>query len=140
VERARAFAKRLHAGLVIMDKRRDADNVAKIMHIIGDVEGRDVVIVDDIIDTAGTVKESVVALEKAGVGRIFACMTHGILSGPAIDRLLDSKLEKILLTNTIPLGEEQRKKLRPEILSVAGLLGEAIKRIHTNSSVSSLFM
>ncbi len=140
VERARAFAKRLNAGLVIMDKRRDADNVAKIMHIIGDVKGRNVVIVDDIIDTAGTVKESVDALDQAGVGRIFACMTHGILSGPAIDRLTSSKLEKILLTNTIPLGEEKRERLRPEVLSVAGLLGEAIKRIHTNSSVSSLFM
>ena len=106
VERARAFAKRLQAELAIMDKRRDADNVAKIMHIIGDVEGRNVVIVDDIIDTAGTVKETVDALHKAGVGRIFACMTHGILSGPAIDRLTGSKLENILLTNTIPLGEE----------------------------------
>jgi ribose-phosphate pyrophosphokinase len=140
VERARAFAKRLQAGLAIMDKRRDADNVAKIMHIIGEVEGRNVVIVDDIIDTGGTVKETVDALHKNGVGRIFACMTHGILSGPAIDRLVGSKLETILLTNTIPLGEEKREKLKPEILSVAGLLGEAIKRIHTNSSVSSLFM
>ncbi len=140
VERARAFAKRLQAELAIMDKRRDADNVAKIMHIIGDVEGRNVVIVDDIIDTGGTVKETVDALHKAGVGRIFACMTHGILSGPAIDRLTGSKLENILLTNTIPLDEEKRERLKPEILSVAGLLGEAIKRIHTNSSVSSLFV
>ncbi len=140
VERARAFAKRLQAELAIMDKRRDADNVAKIMHIIGDVEGRNVVIVDDIIDTGGTVKETVDALHQAGVGRIFACMTHGILSGPAIDRLTDSQLENILLTNTIPLDEEKRERLKPEILSVAGLLGEAIKRIHTNSSVSSLFV
>jgi ribose-phosphate pyrophosphokinase len=140
VERARAFAKRLHAGLAIMDKRRDADNVAKIMHIIGEVEGRNVMIVDDIIDTAGTVKETVDALDKNGVGRVFACMTHGILSGPAIDRLTDCKLEKILLTNTIPLSEEKRERLRPEVLSVAGLLGEAIKRIHHNSSVSSLFV
>ncbi len=140
VERARAFAKRLQAELAIMDKRRDADNVAKIMHIIGDVKGRNVVIVDDIIDTGGTVKETVDALHKAGVGRIFACMTHGILSGPAIDRLTGSKLENILLTNTIPLDEEKRERLKPEILSVAGLLGEAIKRIHTNSSVSSLFV
>jgi ribose-phosphate pyrophosphokinase len=141
VERARAFAKRLDAGLAIMDKRREGmDNVAKIMHVIGEVKGRTVLIVDDIVDTAGTLTETIEALHRNGVHEAYACMTHGVLSGPAVQRLADSHLKKILLTNTVPLSEEKRKVLRPEVLSVADLLGEAIKRIHHNSSVSSLFV
>ena len=141
VERARAFAKRLDASLAIMDKRREGDdNVAKIMHVIGEVEGRTVVIVDDIVDTAGTLVETVEALHAKGVNEIYACMTHAVLSGQAVQRLEKTKLKKILITNTVPISEEKRELLQPEILSVAGLLGEAIKRIHQNSSVSSLFV
>jgi ribose-phosphate pyrophosphokinase len=141
VERARAFAKRLDAGLAIMDKRREgADNVAKIMHVIGDVEGRTVLIVDDIADTAGTLVETVEALRSKGVEQIYACITHAILSGPATKRLAGSSLKKILTTNTVPLTDEKRQAARLEVLSVAGLLAEAILRIHQNSSVSSLFV
>ena len=141
VERARAFAKRLDAGLAIMDKRREGEhNVAKIMHVIGDVKDRNVVIVDDIIDTAGTVVETVEALRDNGVKEIYACCSHPILSGPAVERLSGCPMKRILTTNTVPLSEEKRQRLRPEVLSVAGLLGEAIKRIHHNSSVSSLFV
>jgi ribose-phosphate pyrophosphokinase len=141
VERARAFAKRLDAGLAIMDKRREGvDNVAKIMHVIGDVEGRTVLIVDDIADTAGTLVETVEALHSKGVEQIYACITHAILSGPATKRLADSSLKKILTTNTVPLTDEKRQAARLEVLSVAGLLAEAILRIHQNSSVSSLFV
>ena len=141
VERARAFAKRLQAGLAIMDKRREGvDNVAKIMHVIGEVKGRTVVIVDDIADTAGTLAETIEALRMEGVKGVYACITHPILSGPAVDRLSNSGLNKFLTTNSVPLSEEKREALRPEVLSVAGLLGEAIMRIHQNSSVSSLFV
>jgi ribose-phosphate pyrophosphokinase len=141
VERARAFAKRLDAGLAIMDKRREgAENVAKIMHVIGDVEGRTVLIVDDIADTAGTLVETVEALRGKGVQEIYACITHPILSGPATKRLAASSLKKILTTNTVPLTDEKRQAARLEVLSVAGLLAEAILRIHQNSSVSSLFV
>ncbi|MGD8377005.1 MAG: ribose-phosphate pyrophosphokinase [Acidobacteriota bacterium] len=141
VERARAFAKRLDAGLAIMDKRREGDaNVAKIMHVIGDVKDRTVFIVDDIVDTAGTMVETVEALRQKGVRDIYACITHPILSGPAVSRLSGSPLKKMFTTNTVPLTEEKRDSLRPEVLSVAGLLAEAIRRIHHNSSVSSLFV
>jgi ribose-phosphate pyrophosphokinase len=140
VERARAIAKRLHAGLAIVDKRRVAPNQADAMHVIGDVEGRNVLILDDIIDTAGTLSSTVKALREKGAQRIFASGVHAILSEPAIDRLESSPLELILVTNTTPLAEklERCTKLRP--LSVAPLLGEAVKRIHEDSSVSSLFV
>ena len=140
VERARAIAKRLHAGLAIVDKRRVAPNKADAMHVIGDVEGRNTLILDDIIDTAGTLSSTVKALREHGAQRIFASGVHAILSGPAIDRLESSPLEVILVTNTTPLEEklERCSKLRP--LSVAPLLGEAVRRIHEDSSVSSLFV
>ncbi|HKV09911.1 MAG TPA: ribose-phosphate pyrophosphokinase [Thermoanaerobaculia bacterium] len=140
VERARAIAKRLEAGLAIADKRRTGPNVAEVMHIIGDVNGKNTLIVDDIIDTAGTLCKTVDALKKEGAMRILAAGTHGILSGPALDRIKDSPLERVFITNTTPLDEKLSRldKLRP--LSVASLLGEAIRRIHEDSSVSSLFV
>ena len=140
VERARAIAKRLHAGLAILDKRRVGPNEAEVMHVIGDVQGRNVLIVDDIIDTAGTLSHAIEALRAQGAGRILAAGIHGVLSGPAIERIAGSPLELVLITNTTPVEEKVARsgKLRP--LSVAPLLGEAIRRIHENSSVSSLFV
>lgn len=140
VERARAIAKRLDAGLAIVDKRREAPNQAKVMHIIGDVEGRSVLLIDDIIDTAGTLSSTVQALRDNGAERILAAGIHGVLSGPALDRIKASPLETVLVTDTTPLEEKlsQCDKLKP--LSVAPILGEAIRRIHENSSVSSLFV
>ncbi len=140
VERARAIAKRLQAGLAIIDKRRVAANEAEVRHIIGEVEGKNVLILDDIIDTAGTLYKSIEALHQEGARRIFAAGIHAVLSGPAIDRLMDSAVESVLITNTTPLEDklERCSKLKP--FSVAPLLSEAIQRIHTNSSVSSLFV
>jgi ribose-phosphate pyrophosphokinase len=140
VERARAIAKRLGAGLAIIDKRRTAPNEAEVMHLIGDVEGCNALVVDDIIDTAGTLTKSVEALKAKGADRVLAAGVHGILSGPALKRIAGSPLEMVLITNTTPVDDKLAKlpKLRP--LSVAPLLGEAIRRIHENSSVSSLFV
>ena len=139
-ERARAIAKRLEAGLAIIDKRRTAPNVAEVMHIIGEVEGRDVLILDDIIDTAGTLTKTVDALRAEGARRIFAAGVHGVLSGPALQRIEQSPLEQVLITNTTPVEEKLAKSSKLRALSVAPLLGEAIRRIHENSSVSSLFV
>jgi ribose-phosphate pyrophosphokinase len=140
VERARAIAKRLSAGLAIIDKRRTAPNVAEVMHIIGDVEGRHVLILDDIIDTAGTLSKTVEALRAQGAQRILAAGVHGVLSGPALQRIEQSPLEQVLITNTTPVEEKLKKSSKLRTLSVAPLLGEAIRRIHENSSVSSLFV
>jgi ribose-phosphate pyrophosphokinase len=140
VERTRAVAKRLGAGLAIVDKRREAPNKAKVMHVIGDVEGRNVLLVDDIIDTAGTLHWTVEALRDNGAKRILAAGIHAVLSGPAIERIQNSPLEKVLITNTTPLEEKLAQSDKLEPLSVAPLLGEAIRRIHENSSVSSLFV
>jgi len=140
VERARAYAKRLHATLAIIDKRRVEKNVAEVLHVIGDVKGMNALIVDDIVDTAGTLTGTVKALKQEGVGRIYACFTHPVLSGPAHDRLRASELEKVVVTNTIPVDSGKQSDARVEVLSIAPLLGEAIRRIHTNSSVSSLFV
>ncbi len=139
VERARAFAKRLNATMAIIDKRRAAPNVSEVMNIIGNVEGKTAILLDDIIDTAGTMVQSAAALKKAGARRVFACATHAVLSGPAMERLGASAIDELVVTNTIPLGE---KSASPKIrtLSVAPLLGEAIKRVHFNDSVSSLFV
>jgi ribose-phosphate pyrophosphokinase len=139
VERARAFAKRLDADLAIIDKRRTAPNTAELMHIIGQVTGRNIVICDDMIDTAGTLVNTVLALRKKKVGKIFACATHGVLSGPAIERLQNAPIDEIILTNTVPLDDS---KLLPnmKILSVGGLLGAAIQSIHEETSVSNLFV
>jgi ribose-phosphate pyrophosphokinase len=140
VERARAIAKRLEVGLAIVDKRRTAPNEAEVMFVIGDVAGCNALIVDDIIDTAGTLTKTVEALRKAGARRCLAAGVHGVLSGPALQRIDQSPLETVLITNTTPVDEKLARspKLRP--LSVSALLGEAIRRIHENSSVSSLFV
>jgi len=140
VERARAIAKRLQAALAIVDKRRTGPNEAEVMNIIGDVRGRTALIIDDIIDTAGTLTKTVEALEAQGAERVMAAGVHGILSGPAIERLRTSCLSQVLISNTTPIEEklQQLDKLRP--LSVAALLGEAVRRIHEDSSVSSLFV
>lgn len=142
VERARAFAKRLDVSLGIIDKRRDRDkkNVTNVMHIIGDVVGRDVLIVDDIVDTAGTLVGSTEALLRAGARRVFAGATHAVLSGLAIERLQASKLQALVVTDSIPLGNKEQGWGGFEVLSVAPLLGEAIRRIHYDESVSSLFI
>ncbi len=139
VERARAYAKRLNASLAIIDKRREADNEAEIMNIVGDVEGRNVVIVDDMIDSAGTMVRASEALRRKGAHRIMAAATHPVLSGPALGRIEESDLEQIIVTNTIPLGEE-RNSPKIKMLSVANLLGEAIRSIHDETSVSKLFV
>ena len=140
VERARAIAKRLQAGLAIVDKRRTAPNVAEVMHVIGDVDGKNALVVDDIIDTAGTLCKTVEALKKEGARRVLAAGVHGILSGPALQRLAESPLEKVFITNTTPLDSKLARLDKIEPLSVAPLLGEAIRRIHEDSSVSSLFV
>ena len=139
VERSRAFAKRLGTSLAIMDKRRTGANEAKIMHVIGDVRNREVILLDDIIDTAGTIIQAVSALKAEGARRILASCTHAVLSGQAVERLEKSEIAEVVVTNTIPLREDpQSKKLT--VLSVAPLLAEAIHRIHTETSVSSLFV
>jgi ribose-phosphate pyrophosphokinase len=139
VERARAFAKRLGTSLAIMDKRRTGANEAKIMHVIGDVRERDVILLDDIIDTAGTIVQAVSALKEEGARRVLASCTHAVLSGQAVARLERSAIEEVVITNTIPVREDQQSK-KITVLSVAPLLAEAIHRIHTESSVSSLFV
>jgi ribose-phosphate pyrophosphokinase len=138
VERARAIAKRLKAGLAIIDKRRDGPNVAVVMNLIGDVKDKDAIVIDDMIDTAGTLVQAVGALEREGARRIIAGGVHAVLSGPAIERLKGAPLEEIVVTNSIPFPPE---KLLPTmtVLTVAPLLGEAIRRIHDEESVSTLF-
>ncbi|MGZ8460670.1 MAG: ribose-phosphate diphosphokinase [Candidatus Deferrimicrobiaceae bacterium] len=139
VERARAFAKRLSASLAIIDKRRLSPNVAEVMNIIGEVEGKTAILLDDMVDTAGTLAQSAAALRRKGAKHIYACATHAVLSGSAIDRLEKSEIEELVVTNTIPLGPKAAcTKLH--VLTVAPLLGEAIKRIHFQDSVSSLFV
>jgi ribose-phosphate pyrophosphokinase len=140
VERARAFAKRLGTSLAIMDKRRTGPNEAKTMHVIGDVKGRDVILLDDMIDTAGSITQAVQALRQEGAHRIVASCTHAVLSGQAIERLERSEIEEVVVTNTIPLREDLACAKKVTVLSVAPLLGEAIRRIHTETSVSSLFV
>jgi len=139
VARARSFAKHLDANLAIIDKRRPKANESAVMNIIGDIKGCDCVIVDDMVDTAGTLTNSAQALMEAGANKVMAAATHGVLSGPAIKRLKESVLEKLVVTDTIPTSEEARKEGRIEVVSCAHLLAEAIKRIHTGDSVSGLF-
>lgn len=139
VERARSLAKRLNASVAIIDKRRTGPNVAKAMNIIGDVDGKVAVIIDDMIDTAGTLTEAVNAVLDHGAKKVFAAATHGVLSGPAVQRINDSRIEKVIVTDTIPLSEAARSSKKIEQLSVAPLLAEAIYRIHHYDSVSSLF-
>jgi len=139
VERARLFSQKLKAGLAIADKRRAEANVAEIMHIIGDVNGKNCIIVDDIVDTAGTMTETVKALKKNGAKKIYAACTHGILSGKALERLTDSPIEKLYITDTIPLTGELAKCKKIGVLSVADLFSQAISSIHKETSVSKLF-
>ncbi|MCR4409281.1 MAG: ribose-phosphate pyrophosphokinase [Candidatus Saccharicenans sp.] len=139
VGRARVFAKRLDARLAIIDKRRPAPNVAQVLHVIGDVKDQDVVMFDDMVDTAGTLTLGVEALKREGARRIFAACTHPVLSGEAVERIERSGLEKVFVTDTIPLKEKASRSDRFQVLSVAELFGEAIRRINEGSSVSSLF-
>ena len=140
-ERARAYAKRLDAELAVIDKRRTDDGTAEVMNVIGDVEGRTCIIQDDIIDTAGTITKAATALKANGAERIFACAVHGVLSGPAIERIEKSPIDKMIVTNTIPLHRRQGARAsKIVVLSVARLLGQAIKSIHEETSVSSLFV
>ena len=140
VERARAYAKRLGGELAIIDKRRIGPNVAESLRLVGEVEGRTTIIVDDIVDTAGTLIGTIETLRKNGAKGIFACFSHAVLSGPGPARLAESDIQAIVTTNTIPFDPEKQRAAKIHCLSVAPLLGEAIARIHNNSSVSSLFV
>jgi ribose-phosphate pyrophosphokinase len=140
VERARAFAKRLQAPLAIIDKRREEANVAEIMHIIGDVAGRNCLIVDDIIDTAGTLVKGVDALVAHGASSVMACATHAVLSGPSVERIENSALSQVVFSNSIPLRDKAALSSRIQTVSVAQLLARAIESIHQETSVSSLFV
>ncbi len=139
VGRARAFAKRLEVALAIIDKRRPAPNVAKVLHVIGDVKDRDAVILDDMVDTGGTLIKSVEALKKEGAKRVFAACTHPVLSSNAIEKIENSEIEKLIVTNTILLQDDKKSCKKIFVLSVASLFGEAIRRINLGQSVSSLF-
>ena len=150
VERARAFAKRLGSSLAIIDKRRSREGEVKIpgkanmdvveMNIIGEVEGRVAILVDDMVDTAGTLTTAAAALQDAGAEAVFACCTHPVLSGPAIERVRGSVLEELVVTNSIPLRPEAQQTDKIKVLSIAPLMGEAIRRIHHEESISSLFV
>src|SRR5919198_226228 len=140
-ERARAYAKRLDAELAIIDKRRTEDGSAEVMNVIGDVGGRTCILQDDIIDTAGTIVKAANALKANGAARVFACAVHGVLSGPAIERLEAAPIDQVIITNTIPLTTDKAKCCKKiKQLSVARLLGQAIRSIHEETSVSSLFV
>lgn len=140
VERARAFAKRLDASLAIIDKRREKANVSQVMHVIGDVKGKNAILLDDMIDTAGTITQAAAAIKENGAKKVVAACAHAVLSGPALDRINDSALEDVIVTNTIPMDNNVAKCGKLTVLSVAPLLGEAISRIHEETSVSSLFI
>ena len=139
-ERARAYAKRLDAELAVIDKRRSDDGTAEVMNVIGEVGGRTCVIADDIIDTAGTIQKAAQALKESGAERVIACAVHGVLSGPAVDRIEKAPIDKLIITNSVPLTAERAKCQKIVVLSVARLLGQAIRSIHEETSVSSLFV
>jgi ribose-phosphate pyrophosphokinase len=140
VERSRAYAKRLDADLAIIDKRRESPNVAEVMNIVGEVRGQTCVIVDDMVDTAGTLAESARALDQEGAKAVYAVITHPVLSGPAIKRIAESPLKELVITDTIPLQPEARDCPKLQVVTIAPLLGEAIRRINNEESVSSLFV
>ena len=140
VERARAYSKRLGTSLAIIDKRRPAPNVSEVVNIIGDVKGRDAIIVDDMIDTAGTVCAAAQAIKDKGARAVFAVASHGVLSNPAIERITASPIERLIITDTIPPRPEVRACAKIEVYSVAKMVGEAVKRIHHGDSISSLFI
>jgi ribose-phosphate pyrophosphokinase len=140
VERARAFAKRLHADLAIIDKRRDGPNRAKAMAVIGKVAGKVAVILDDMVDTAGTLVQAADAIRKKGAKSVHACCAHPVLSGPALDRVMGSEIESLVVTDTIPLNEKAASCEKIKVLSIAELVGESIIRCHQGDSVTSLFV
>jgi ribose-phosphate pyrophosphokinase len=139
-ERARAYAKRLDAELAVVDKRRTEDGTAEVMNVIGDVSGRTCILQDDIIDTAGTICKAAVALKEAGAEQVLACAVHGVFSGPAIERIERSPLDQMVVTNSVPLRGDGQNCKKIIVLSVARLLGQAIRNIHEETSVSSLFV
>ena len=139
VERARAFAKRLECSLAIVDKRRLSPQEAAVMHVVGDVKGKIAVIVDDMVDTAGTLAKSAAALKSSGAVRVLAVTSHGVLAGPAIERLNDSPIEELIITNSVPLNGKDKLTKKIRVLSIASLLGDAIRRIHEDRSISELF-
>jgi len=140
VERARAFAKRLDCTIAIVDKRREKANECEIMNIIGDVKGKDTLLLDDMVDTAGTLAQAAAALMSQGARKVSAACTHAVLSGPAVDRINASPMEELIVTNTIPLNSKMEQCSKLTVLSIAGLLGEAIKRIHEETTLSTLFV
>jgi ribose-phosphate pyrophosphokinase len=140
VERARAFGKRLGASLAIIDKRREGPNEAEVMNIIGNVEGKRIIILDDMIDTAGTVVQAARAMKEAGALEVSICCTHPVLSGPALERIEGSEIKEVIVTDTIPLSDQAKNCKKIKVLSVSGILGEAVRRIYYNDSVSSLFI
>lgn len=140
VERAREFGKRLNASLAIIDKRREKANVSKVMHIIGNVKGKVAIILDDMIDTGGTIVKAAEAIMQNGANSVYACCSHPVLSGNAVEKIKNSSIKELIVTNTIPLSEEARKLDKIKVLDVSPVLGEAIKRIHRDESVSSLFV
>lgn len=138
IKMARAYSKRLHADLAICDKRRIDDKTSEVMNILGEVKNKNVIMVDDIVSTAGSISEAAVALKAAGAKKIYAAMTHAVLSGPAMERIKNAPIEEVCVTNSIDIPVDKRNgKIR--VLSIAGLLGEAIRRIHNSESVSGLF-
>lgn len=140
VERARAFAKRLNCSIAIVDKRREKANECEVMNVIGDVEGAEALILDDMVDTAGTMTQAAAALKEKGARKVAAACTHAVLSGAAVDRINASVIEEMIVANTIPLDSKQEACPKLRVLSIASLLAEAIKRIHEESSISSLFV
>jgi ribose-phosphate pyrophosphokinase len=140
VERARAYAKRLEASLAIVDKRRETANVAEVHHVIGDVEGRTALIVDDIVDTGGTLAQVAEAIQRAGAREVLASSTHAVLSGKAIERIEASPLSKLMITDSIPLSPERQRCKKIVVLSIAELMAKAIRNIHEEASVTSLFV
>lgn len=140
VERARAYGKRLNCGIGMIDKRRPQPNEAKVMHVLGDVEGRDVILLDDMIDTGGTLVAGARALKERGAKKVFAYTTHAVFSGPALERIEASPIDRVMITNSIPLSEQGLKSSKIETVSIAPLIAEAIRRIHHGDSVSSLFV
>jgi ribose-phosphate pyrophosphokinase len=140
VERARFFAKKMDAALAIVDKRRVEMNVAEVMHVIGDVQGRTCLVIDDLIDTAGTLVKTAQALLENGASAVYSCCSHPVLSGPAVENITKSAITEVVVTNTIPLTEAAKQVSKIKVLSIAGLIGRAIQSIHEETSVSRLFL
>jgi ribose-phosphate pyrophosphokinase len=140
VERARAYAKRLEASLAIVDKRRDSPNVAEVHHVVGDVEGRTALVVDDIVDTGGTLAKVAEALKQAGAREVLASCSHGVLSGQAMAKIEEAPLSKLIVTDSIPPAAEERRSGKIVVLSIAELMAKAIRNIHEEASVTSLFV